>query len=102
VALSTERVREYRKRFDTLHCGEKTICSQVSDQEQRRRCGYDNNTALHYTCRWAKHEMITLLLEGMMSYRCRNGMLRRSFLLLWENEVIDRDRVTYKERAFRH
>ena len=63
-----------------------------------------NNTALHYACRGAKHETITLLLKkyDAVSVSKRNAQKKLPIDLLWEsNEVLDRESVEYTESVFR-
>jgi len=65
---------------------------------------HDNNTALHYACRGAKYETITLLLEeyDTVSVSKRNAQKKLPVELLWEsNNVEDRERVEYTESVFR-
>jgi ankyrin repeat protein len=61
-------------------------------------------TALHYTCRGAKYETITMLLEtyGAVSVSKRNAHGKLPIDLLFESsEGLDRDRVEYIESVFR-
>ena len=63
-----------------------------------------NNTALHYACRGAKHETITLLMDkyDAVSVSKRNAQKKLPIDLLWEsNEVLDRESVEYTESVFR-
>eukprot|EP00984_Skeletonema_dohrnii_P005902 scaffold2089_cov125-Skeletonema_dohrnii-CCMP3373.AAC.4 len=58
-------------------------------------------TALHYTCRGAKYETITMLLEtyGAVSVSKRNAHGKLPIDLLFESsEGLDRDSVEYTER----
>ena len=63
----------------------------------------ENNTALHYACRGAKFETITLLLEkyGAVSVSQRNAQKKLPIDLLWESsEVVDRECVEYMGSIF--
>eukprot|EP00985_Skeletonema_marinoi_P019971 scaffold11644_cov124-Skeletonema_marinoi.AAC.2 len=65
---------------------------------------HDNNTALHYACRGAKYETITLLLGkyDAVSVSKRNAQKKLPIDVLWEsNEVEDRECVEYTESVFR-
>ena len=62
------------------------------------------NTALHYACRGAKYETITILLEkyDAVSVSKRNSHKKLPIDVLWEsNAVIDRDSIEYTESVFR-
>ena len=60
------------------------------------------NTALHYACHGAKHEMIALLTEtyGAVSKRNARNQLPIHLLLLG-NEVSDREGIEYTDSIFR-
>ena len=59
------------------------------------------NTALHYACRRAKHDMIALLLAKSFVSR-RNAHDKLPIHLLWEsNQVSDRESLEYMECVFR-
>ncbi len=66
----------------------------------------EGNTALHYACRSARYEIITLLLGkyDAVSVSKRNGHKKLPIDLLWEsNEVEERGResIEYTESVFR-
>ena len=58
------------------------------------------NTALHYACRRAKHDMIALLLAKSFVSR-RNAHDKLPIHLLWESKVSDRESIEYTESIFR-
>ena len=64
----------------------------------------DGNTVLHYVCRGAKYDIISMLLEtyGVASVSKRNADGKLPINLLWEtNEVSDRESLEYMESVFR-
>eukprot|EP00984_Skeletonema_dohrnii_P029626 scaffold20381_cov75-Skeletonema_dohrnii-CCMP3373.AAC.5 len=64
----------------------------------------EGNTALHFACHCARHEIIVMLLEryDAVSVSKRNAHGKLPIDLLWEsNEVLDRDSVEYTESVFR-
>ncbi len=69
-----------------------------------RATDFEHNTALHFACRGAKYDTITLLLEkyGSISISKRNAHNKLPIhLLLESNEVSDRDDIKYMESIFR-
>ena len=63
----------------------------------------EGNTALHYACRSAKYDMITLLLDkyDAVSVSKRNAQKKLPIDLLWEsNEVLDRGSIEHTESVF--
>eukprot|EP00985_Skeletonema_marinoi_P008647 scaffold3957_cov77-Skeletonema_marinoi.AAC.3 len=64
----------------------------------------DGNSALHFACHCARHEIIVMLLEryDAVSVSKRNTLKKLPIDLLWESdEVLDRDSVEYTESVFR-
>ncbi len=71
------------------------------DTSTLRALDVDNNTALHYACRGAKHHTIALLLERFAaSVSKRNVEGKLPIDLLWGNKVSDRESVEYTESVF--
>ena len=69
-----------------------------------RAVDYDNNTALHYACRGAKHTTIGLLLEkyDAVSVSKRNAQNKLPIDLLWESDKVrDREGMEYTESVYR-
>jgi ankyrin repeat protein len=74
------------------------------DSVTSRATDFEHNTALHFACRGAKYDTITLLLDkyGGVSISKRNAHHQLPIhLLLLGNEVSDRDDIKYTESIFR-
>ena len=71
------------------------------DTRTLRFVDIDNNTALHYACRGAKHDTIVLLSHAV-SVSKRNAYGKLPIELLWEsNAVGDRESLEYMESVSR-
>ena len=72
------------------------------DTRTLRAVDIDNNTALHYACRSAKHDLMALLLEkyDAVSVSTRNVDGKLPIDLLWESKDSDRESVKYTESVF--